>query len=257
MLSIDVHLNYHVPWPMDILLQIEAADGYGQTLVHSDLKFNEQTDLSRIEGEDKIGERIWFNKSGDMKLDYRARVEIDRHVPDLKTLEAWPVRMLDAESTRYLMPSTYCSAFEFVPFVRKKFKGYEGGNLVLRIIDWMQESFEYVIGSSTPNTSASDTFVQRQGVCRDYAHVLIAMCRAAAIPARFASVYAPDVKPQDFHAVAEIFLDGRWHLIDATGMATADKMAVIGVGSDAADVAFMTSFGFVNFVSQRVEVDLS
>ena len=91
-------------------------------------------------------------------------------------------------------------------------------------------------------------------MCRDYAHVLVSMARAAAIPARYASVYAPEVSPPDFHAVAEVYLAGAWHLVDATGMARADEMALIGVGRDAADISFLSSFGMAEMVNLQVEV---
>ena len=254
LLSIGAHLNYQVPRPMDILLQLEAADGYGQTVLASRLDFPAHSGLSRIAGQDGVGERIWFNTCGNMVVDYSADVMIDRHDIDFCQLDALPTNRLDGEATRYLMPSTYCPAFDFVPFVQKKFHGLSGGTLVMAMRDWILNSFEYVIGASNHRTTATETFVQRQGVCRDFTHVLISLCRAAAIPARFASVYAPNVKPQDFHAVAEVYLDGYWYLVDPTGMASADKTAVIGVGCDAADVAFMTSIGMVSFVEQSVEV---
>jgi transglutaminase-like putative cysteine protease len=120
--------------------------------------------------------------------------------------------------------------------------------------DWVFERFQYVPGSSNAQTTALDTFVQRQGVCRDYAHVMIALARASAIPARFVSVYAPYVTPQDFHAVAEVYLDGTWHLVDATGMAAANQIARIGVGLDAAEVSFLSSFGQVMLQNQSVQV---
>jgi transglutaminase-like putative cysteine protease len=80
------------------------------------------------------------------------------------------------------------------------------------------------------------------------------MARASAIPARFASVYGLGVEPQDFHAVAEVFLDGAWHLVDATGMAKSEEMAKIGVGRDAADVSFLTSYGDAFMQSQSIRV---
>jgi transglutaminase-like putative cysteine protease len=89
---------------------------------------------------------------------------------------------------------------------------------------------------------------------RDFAHVLITMARASTIPARFVSVYAPDVDPPDFHAVAEVYLDEAWHLVDPTGMAGPDTIARIGVGADAADVAFMSSFGMMTLREQTVSV---
>ena len=109
-------------------------------------------------------------------------------------------------------------------------------------------------GSSQLETTALDTFVRREGVCRDYAHLLITLARAAAIPARFASVYAIGVDPPDFHAVAEVFLGGEWHLVDATGMASEGEMAKIGIGRDAADVAFLSAFGRCEMIEQKVDV---
>lgn len=104
-------------------------------------------------------------------------------------------------------------------------------------------------------TTAADTFISRRGICRDYAHLLITLARAAGIPARIASVYALGVDPPDFHAVAEIFLGGEWHLVDATGMAREAGMAKIGVGRDAADIAFLTAFGQAQLIDQYVSVE--
>ena len=84
--------------------------------------------------------------------------------------------------------------------------------------------------------------------------MLIAFARAAGIPARFVSAYAPNVTPQDFHAVAEVYLEGGWHLIDATGMAQASDIARICVGRDAADASFMTSYGWMELREQSVDV---
>ena len=107
---------------------------------------------------------------------------------------------------------------------------------------------------ATSSTTAVDTFLERKGICRDYAHAMIALARASQIPARIASVYAPDVDPSDFHAVAEVWLGGAWHLVDATGMATPGSMARIGVGRDAADISFMTVFGVARLNTQIVSV---
>lgn len=120
--------------------------------------------------------------------------------------------------------------------------------------DWIERDFTYQPGISTSATTALETFVRRAGVCRDYAHMLITLVRAAGIPARIASVYALGVEPEDFHAVAEVFLDGAWHLVDATGMAQPAAMAKIGVGRDAADIAFLTTYGKAELIAQTVSV---
>ncbi len=120
--------------------------------------------------------------------------------------------------------------------------------------DWIEASFDYVRGSSDERTTAMDTFVQRQGICRDYAHVMVSLARAAGMPARMVSVYAPDVAPPDFHAVAEVYVGGEWRLIDATGMAQPDTMVRIGVGRDAADIAFLIFYGESELKKQSVMV---
>src|SRR5690606_35299724 len=208
--------------------------------------------FARVQGEEGIGDRIWLHAGNRLICDYSARVRIDRQTPDIATLRAVPLHTLPGGAVRYLLASRYCPSDEFQNFVTAEFGHLQGGARVAAMRDWINTSFAYVSGSSTSQTTALHTFVQRQGICRDFAHVMITLARASAIPARMASVYAADVQPQDFHAVAEVYLEGGWHLVDATGMAQADAMARIGVGRDAADVAFMTSYGQAFLVEQRV-----
>jgi transglutaminase-like putative cysteine protease len=152
------------------------------------------------------------------------------------------------------MPSRYCPSDEFQTFVAAEFGHLSGGAQIAAMRDWIERSFQYVPGVSNAQTTAMDSFVQRQGICRDYAHVLVTLARAATIPARFASVYAPGVTPPDFHAVAEVYLDGAWHLVDPTSMATPHDIVRIGIGADAANVAFLNIFGQAEFVAQSVSV---
>ena len=98
------------------------------------------------------------------------------------------------------------------------------------------------------------TFQQGRGVCRDFAHVLISLARAAAIPARYVSVYSPDAVPMDFHAMVQVYLDGAWRGVDPSGLSDPKRNAVIGVGRDATDVSFLTSYGDLHFTSQSVDV---
>jgi transglutaminase-like putative cysteine protease len=181
-------------------------------------------------------------------------VDLTRFPVVLPALERSPVHELDPDIVGYLMPSRYCQTDEFQNFVGDQFGALTGGTRIVAISDWIRDNFSYVPGASNSQTTAMDTFAQRQGVCRDYAHMLITLARASAIPARMVSAYAPDVDPQDFHAVAEVFLQGKWHLVDPTGMSTAADIAVICVGRDAADVAFLNSFGSVTLRHQSVTV---
>lgn len=253
-LTITTHLDYRLEGPSDILLQIEAAPMASQTLIEAGIGLSPVEHFARVAGEEGIGDRIWLSVIDRLTCDYRAVVRIDRPAPPLASLAAVPLHLLPGEAVGYLMASRYCPADEFQSFVAAEFGAMDGGAKVAAMRDWIHGAFAYVPGASTAQTTALDTFVQRQGICRDYAHVLITLVRAAAIPARMASVFAPGVTPMDFHAVAEVYLEGGWHLVDATGMAEPGALAIIGVGRDAADVAFMTSYGAAELLVQKVTV---
>jgi len=255
-LEVEVRLHYRMPQPTDLLLHIEAADLADQKIMGAHIDVRETKHFARVLAENAIGERIWLRVAGDFVCDYSAKINVDRPALNLEPLPAVPPYLLPGETVRYLMPSRYCPADLFQSFVNAEFGNLGGGARIAAMRDWIRNCFSYVPGASTMHTSALDTFVKREGICRDFAHVLITLARASAIPARFASVYAPGVTPQDFHAVAEIYLDGTWHLVDSTGMAAADAIARIGVGLDAADVAFMTSFGPTELIEQSVKIDI-
>ena len=253
-LNIDVHLTYELSAPTDLLLQIEAADLPDQRVLDARIDFSEVAHMARVAADEGLGERIWLKADGQFKCDYTTRIKIDRPVLDLTSLAAVPPHLLPGDTVRYLMPSRYCPSDEFQTYVAAEFGHLEGGARITAIRDWINAGFSYVPGVSNAQTTALDSFVQRQGICRDFAHVMVTLARASTIPARFASVYAPGVTPQDFHAVAEVYLDSTWHLVDPTGMATANTIARIGVGADAADVAFLNIFGQADFVAQSVAV---
>lgn len=247
-LSIATRLSWHCAEPTDILLQIEVAQDDDQRLTLAGLEHTPCAILRRVPAQDGIGTRIWLHHQGAFDVSYEAAVEVSRPAVDLSALIAVPPHQLPGEAVPYLTDSRYCAASRFVPFVEEGFAAFDGGEKVRALRDWIAAHYRYVPGSSNAATTAVDSFIERRGVCRDYAHTLICFARAAAIPARFASGYGPKVKPQDFHAVAEVYLadaagNGGWHLVDATGMVDAATFARIGVGRDAGDTSFLTSFG--------------
>jgi transglutaminase-like putative cysteine protease len=254
-LQIDVALDYALPGTTDLLLQIEAAHLPEQSVSNAALDLSPCEHFARVPAQDSIGERIFLRTQGQFTASYRATVDIQRVLADVSTLAALPPHLLPGETVPYLLDSCYCPANQFRSYVAAEFGAYEGGARIAALRDFIRESFTYAPGSSNSETTALETFVRRQGVCRDYAHMLITLARASAIPARFASVYALGVEPPDFHAVAEVFLDGSWQLVDPTGMTDEGATAKIGIGRDAADVAFLTSFGPVEMTSQSVSVE--
>jgi transglutaminase-like putative cysteine protease len=254
-ISIQAELDYWFNAPTAILLQVEAAAIPEQLIEHAWIDISPCDHFARVAAQDSIGERIWLRASGRFTVRYTATVAINRILTDCFSLPMVEQHLLPGEAVQYLLPSRYCQSDQFQSFVQGRFGHLEGGACVKAMRDWVETRFDYVPGISTSETTAADTFIRRQGICRDYAHVLITMVRAAGIPARIASVYAMGVKPQDFHAVAEVFLGGEWHLVDATGMASEKAMAKIGIGRDAADVAFLTAYGNAVMNSQRVWVE--
>ena len=253
-LSIKTELDYFFQQPTDILLQIEAAALPEQRLEHAHIDLPPTEHFARLPGHDTIGDRIWLRLNGQVSIRYESIVAIERMSAEIAQLDALPAHMLPAETIEYLMPSRFCPSDEFMAMVQSDFGHLFGGARIAAMRDWIARSLTYSPGSSNSATGAMETYVSRQGVCRDFAHLMVTMARASAIPARFVSVYGPNVQPQDFHAVAEVFLSGAWYPVDATGMATSDEIAKIGVGRDAADVSFLTSYGFAQMNSQTVQV---
>lgn len=258
-LSIESRLYYRFAEPSDFLLQIEAADLPEQVVRSAQLDLPRSEYFSRIAGQDGVGERVWLRHQGALTAHYTAEIEILRTVRSLAGLPAVPLHLLPAEAVGYLMPSRYCPPDRFHQFVESEFDGLSGGDAVLAMRNWIARHFRYEPASSTSATTALDSFAERRGVCRDFAHILISFARAFGIPARFVSAYAPDVTPQDFHAVAEVMLEvepgeAEWHLVDATGMAREDEIAKIGIGRDAADVSFLTCYGFAELADKHITV---
>lgn len=252
--SIDVLLDYQFDEATDVLLQIEAAALPDQRVMSATLRLPDGTTHTHVTALDGVGERLWLRQHGRLRVEYRAQVAVERVMPDLSGLAATPHRLLPGAVIPYLMPSRYCPSDRFHSFVERTFGEVDTGAGVVAMGDWVRDHLDYVPGSSHSGTCANDTFVSRQGICRDFAHLLITFARAAGIPARFASVYASGINPPDFHAVAQVYLGDAWHMVDATGMASADAMAIIGVGRDATDVAFLTAFGTARYNALKVSV---
>lgn len=143
----------------------------------------------------------------------------------------------------YLRPSRYAEADRLLGMANAEFPGLRGEDLVLAVGQWVGDYLDYSPGFSRVTDGAVECLLARQGVCRDFAHVVVAMLRALDVPARVAAVYAPGLEPMDFHAVAEAWVDGAWHVVDGTRLAPRQALARIATGRDAADTAFLTSHG--------------
>ncbi len=260
-IDISASFAFHLDEPTDLLLQFEAAAIPEQTILSSDTRLSPALHTARVPAHNSVGERIWVRAEGDYSVDYTARVDVQRLHPDLTALTRLDPHDLPGEAVEYLFDSRYCQAERMQSFISDRFGHLSGGEQITAMCDWMAENFTYEPGVSNATTTALDTFVERRGICRDYAHVMICFARASTIPARYVSCYAPGVEPPDFHAVAEVFLNdpttpggGAWYIVDSTGMADPSKTAKIGIGRDAADVSFLTTFGMSRFDNSTISV---
>jgi transglutaminase-like putative cysteine protease len=147
------------------------------------------------------------------------------------------------DELRYLRPSRYCESDTLGPIARSEFAGLTGRDLLAGVSSWVGQNLFYVPGSSQPTDGAVATLLSRRGVCRDYAHLVIALLRALDVPARLVSVYAPGLDPMDFHAVAEAYIDDDWYVVDATTLAPRRTLMRIATGRDASDTAFLSTRG--------------
>jgi len=172
-------------------------------------------------------------ETGDVTIDYEVTVEGLAPVPETG----------DVEMLTFLRQSRYCESDVLHDRAHELFDDYEGHELLRAVRDWTASSIRYEHSSTSTEDGALAVLETGRGACRDFAHVMIAMLRARDVPARYVSVYAPELSPMDFHAVVEAFVEGEWVVIDPTGLAPRQSFLRIATGRDAADAAFMTTIG--------------
>ncbi|MEY2567335.1 MAG: hypothetical protein QOE35_1864 [Actinomycetota bacterium] len=181
------------------------------------------------------GGRIHLVRSGAGQLTVRYRGVLSRVSPEGPGPS-------EAETLVALRQSRYCPSDALAAFAEAELGGlHDGPDRGRAVGDWVYDRLRYEIGSSGPLDTAIETLLAGRGVCRDFAHLTVALCRAVGIPARLVSVYAPGISPMDFHAVAEVAADGRWEIVDSTRLAPRQSLVRIATGRDAADTAFATT----------------
>lgn len=253
--EVEASLTYDFLTPCEVLLLVEAAHSPGQAVLSDALTFWPPVEATRIDDPMTGERRTVFNAAGRVNALYRATVRITPADQALEDGAEMPIRDLPSEVLAYLRASRYSPSDRLLRFVDREFSALQGGRKVAAILAWIAEHVDYEAGVSHSATTAIDTLIDRAGVCRDFSHLVIALCRAANVPARAVSAYAWKLEPPDLHAVAEVYLGGRWRLIDATGRAPLDGLVRVATGRDAADIAFMTIFGAATLVEQHFKID--
>ncbi len=253
--SVGCELQYEAITETTLLLNIEAQRSSGQSLLEDSFS-GPSGDVHEVPETGNRYRRVVL-PPGTHDFSYRAVVDTHSvHIADPGVIAETPVATLPFDVIPHLYASRYCPSDQLARFAWRQFGDIASGHeKVQAICNWIFENVDYLEGSSDSSTSAHDTFTLRAGVCRDFAHLGITLTRAVGIPARFVSAYALELTPQDFHAVFEAYLGGRWYLFDATRLCPIDGIIKIGVGRDAADTAFATYFGQLSGPPKTVTVE--
>lgn len=250
-LKFSISLNYEIKDPTaDFIFNLHAAQTLNQTVVQETLYVSQPVPLQHVT--DHLGNRFTRLRAGQgpMMVRYEATVDIAQVFSSPASLGEAPISQLPMSVLPYIYPSRYCQSDQMTVLATREFGHLLQGYVRAQAIqDWVQAQTKFTSMSSNSSTSALDTLSQHVGVCRDFAHLMIALCRAVNLPARFATGIDygadPALGPTDFHAYVEVFVGGRWYIFDPSGTAIPMGFVRIGTGRDAVDVAFSTIFGMV------------
>ena len=248
-------LTYAVETPATILLQVAAMSTDRQFISDELLTVSPSIPIDYLKI-GPLGNRACrlSPQPGSTTIHYSATATLAPKQADNAYLDELDYTRLPADVLTYLNPSRYCESDKLGKFAADTFGDMDRGfDRVSKITDWVYTSLAYTPGSTGSSTTACDVLLQRAGVCRDFAHVAIALCRSLGIPARYVSGYAVNLDPPDFHGFFEAFLGGDWILFDATKLAPVSGFVRIGAGRDAADVAFATLIGQATLTGMTVQ----
>ncbi len=261
-LGCSVALDYRIDAPgADFIFNIQPAFTRQQRVVEEKLSIAQPVTMQAHT--DPITRARYLRlhaQAGPLSLRHEAVVELAHHVAPAAGLPEVPVAQLPPQVLPYLYPSRYCESDRLAPLALQHFGAMpQGSRRVVALCEWVRQRLTFRPGVSTAQTSARDTLADGAGVCRDFAHVMIALCRALNIPARFATGFDygadPALGPPDFHAYVEAYLGGRWYLFDPSGTAIPMGFVRLGTGRDASDAAFATLFGPVQGEPPRIRIE--
>jgi len=261
-LRLSIALQYEVlGQPADFIFNLQAAHTAHQELLSETLLVS-QAVATAFHEDPRLHHRTARLRAlpGPLAVSYQAELLVRHHRARPQDIGEVPLMQLPADVLQFLYPSRYCESDKLQARAHQLFGQMPPGYArVDAICQWVQQHVKFTSGSSTFSTSALDTMSQQQGVCRDFAHLMIALCRALNLPARICSGLDygadPALGPTDFHAYVEVYLGGRWWLFDPSGTAIPEGLLRIGTGRDAADVAFATIFGQIRSDRPVLTVD--
>jgi transglutaminase-like putative cysteine protease len=256
---IGCRLVYQAVNPTPMLLIIRPRSSETQLIASERLSITPYSAYEEVR--DWMGNTIerWELPPGQTTITNDALIEVPTAPDDYnRRTNSVFVRQLPASVLRYLLPSRYCDSDKTQQFASNQFGGIINGvDRVIAISNWVHHNIQYVTGSGRPDFPRPRSW-RGYGVCRDFAHVAIALCRSVNIPARYVTGHLPDIgvwdpgSPMDFHAYVEVYLDGEWCAFDARYNIPRIGRVKIAHGLDAADCAFSTTFGDAQLLSIEV-----
>jgi transglutaminase-like putative cysteine protease len=261
-LQLAIELDYDVLGSgCDFIFNIHAAHTDRQRVLEESLQLSQRVPY-RVETDPvTLNRHLRLSTGpGPLRVSYSATVELAHHVALPAQVPEVPVALLPNEVLGYIYPSRYCQSDRLLRLAMREFgPRWQGYERVQGICDWVHQRTAFTPNTSNSATSAVDTLLETVGVCRDFAHLMIALCRAVNIPARFTTGIDygadPALGPTDFHAYVEAYLGGRWYIFDPSGTAIPMGFVRLGTGRDAADVAFATLFGTVVGQAPRIRIE--
>jgi transglutaminase-like putative cysteine protease len=219
---------------LELQVAVARSEGLSVTEILTCTLDDEPVPLREVAGHGKERAHVVDLRPGAFRLSYTARV----------TGSARPAPVTDRDRLVYTRPSRYAPSDALAGFAVTELGDAPTGRERLTAVSaWVATRLDYVPGVSGPTDGAVETLLAGAGVCRDYAHLTIALLRALGVPARLVAVYAPGCAPMDFHAVVEACVGDTWYVVDPTGLAPRSTLLRISTGRDAADTAFMTNHG--------------
>jgi len=258
--DLSIALDYAVQSSTDFVFVVQPTNTPYQRVTWEALSVNPELSVeSEVHGSPANRHLRIHAEPGPFQLRYDAIVDVVHHFALPADIREVPIAELPASVLQYVYPSRYCQSDRMLDIARAEFgtmaPGYER---VEAIRKWVQSRTKFQIGSSHPGTSALDTYSCGTGVCRDFAHLMISMCRALNIPARIATGIDygadPALGPTDFHCYVEAYLGDRWYIFDPSGISPRMGLLRIGTGRDASEVAFATIFGTVQWTMPRIKI---
>ena len=255
--EVFAELKYESTVLSTLILNIQPFKTLGQQVLEE--RFDSSVPLKSYEWYANTGEKrlkvLEVPESKEIVFSYTGIIENKIKTIPARQLDDVQISLMPVSVLPYLNPSRYCQSDKLYKFAFDKFGSINSTyEKVMAIRDWIYENVEYKGGVTSAQTSAFDTMKEQIGVCRDFAHLGVALCRALTIPARYFTGYAYQLIPQDFHACFEVYLGSNWVIIDATKLVPINGLVKIATGFDATDTALASSFGDLTFTSMEVKV---